>query len=49
MEWIVLDRDEPAMRLGHSLGVEPLEGWNVDGLPGDALLRAGGTKRLEGT
>jgi GNAT superfamily N-acetyltransferase len=39
VEWAVLDWNEPAIRFYRSLGAEPIEGWTIYRLTGDALKR----------
>ncbi len=41
VEWVVLDWNEPAHDFYRSLGAEPVEGWHVWRLTGDALRRPG--------
>ncbi|MBI1189854.1 MAG: GNAT family N-acetyltransferase [Tepidisphaera sp.] len=39
LEWNVLDWNEPALKFYRSLGAEPLAGWTIHRLSGDALAR----------
>lgn len=39
LEWNVLDWNEPALKFYRSLGAEPLDGWTIHRLSGDALSR----------
>jgi GNAT superfamily N-acetyltransferase len=41
LEWSVLDWNEPAIRFYRSLGAEPMDGWTVYRLTGDALAELG--------
>jgi GNAT superfamily N-acetyltransferase len=40
MEWSVLDWNEPAIGFYRTMGAEPMDGWTVFRLTGDALVRA---------
>ena len=42
MEWVVLDWNESAIGFYRSLGAEPMDGWTVFRLTGDALTRLAG-------
>ena len=37
VEWSVLDWNEPSIQFYRSIGAEPMEGWTVQRLDGDAL------------
>ena len=37
LEWSVLDWNEPSIQFYRSIGAEPMEGWTVQRLDGDAL------------
>lgn len=39
LEWNVLDWNEPALKFYRALGAEPLDGWTIHRLSGDALTR----------
>ncbi|MGW4892229.1 N-acetyltransferase family protein [Kitasatospora sp. NPDC004240] len=41
MEWSVLDWNEPSINFYKSLGAEPMDGWTVYRLTGEALTAAG--------
>jgi GNAT superfamily N-acetyltransferase len=47
MEWSVLDWNSRAIAFYESLGAQPLRGWTVYRLTGDALQRAGHGGRAE--
>ena len=42
LEWSVLDWNEPALRFYRSIGAEPMAGWTVQRLTGEALARLAG-------
>ena len=37
VEWSVLDWNEPSIQFYRSIGAEPMDGWTVQRLDGDAL------------
>jgi GNAT superfamily N-acetyltransferase len=37
LEWWVLDWNEPALRVYRAIGAEPMDGWTVQRMTGDAL------------
>ncbi len=39
LEWSVLDWNEPAIKFYKSLGAEPMDGWTVNRLTGEALTK----------
>lgn len=39
VEWSVLDWNEPSIRFYRSIGAEPMDGWTVQRLDGEALQR----------
>ncbi|MFD6950776.1 GCN5 family acetyltransferase [Nocardiopsis sp. TSRI0078] len=41
LEWSVLDWNEPSIRFYESLGSQPMDGWTVRRLDGDALAALG--------
>jgi len=43
-EWSVLDWNEPAIRFYENLGAEPMEGWTVYRVTGDALEKLAGSE-----
>jgi GNAT superfamily N-acetyltransferase len=42
MEWAVLNWNEPAIRFYRRIGAQPMDGWTVYRLTGDALTRLAG-------
>ena len=44
MEWSVLDWNAPSIRFYESLGSEPMDGWTVRRLDGDALAALGSAR-----
>lgn len=44
LEWSVLNWNEPAIRFYRGLGAEPMDGWTVYRLTGDAIARLAGSQ-----
>ncbi|MFJ9416121.1 GNAT family N-acetyltransferase [Streptomyces sp. NPDC101227] len=47
-EWSVLDWNEPSIGFYRSIGAQPMDGWTVFRLTGDALHNLAGSSRVNG-